>query len=264
MTRTLHRIRLALCFCSVGLAGCTLPQYRMVGAPTVPQSLDLAATDALLTVDVATVIIHQGPGTWKNEAWWDEYVVTITNNSAVPLTLTSIQLEDFNGRLSDPGSDPWKLERQSQSWWQTNATRNIGYTLQLGAGALAISSVAYGAALFGPASVSSAAVISTVAVAAVPVTIAGTVIVNSEGKRKIEQEFQRRRIALPRELEPKARVAGSLFFPVSPGPQRLLLKSAQGQEIREHSIALDRLSGLHFLRRSYPLQANGAPPAQPF
>src|SRR5271166_6506687 len=63
---------------------------------------------------VATLISYGGPGSWKREALWDEYVVTLVNHGERPLTIDSATLADSAGTPYAPGSDPWALEKQSK------------------------------------------------------------------------------------------------------------------------------------------------------
>ena len=55
------------------------------------------------------------PGSWKREAFWDEYVVSLRNDSDQPIELSSATLSDYAGVARAPGSDPWKLERESKT-----------------------------------------------------------------------------------------------------------------------------------------------------
>jgi hypothetical protein len=61
----------------------------------------------------------------------------------------------------------------------------------------------------------------------------------------VQQEFTRRRLALPRTLGPGETVTGSLFFPMTPGPQRLILKTQSGEGPRELTLELKPLADLH-------------------
>ena len=64
---------------------------------------------------VNTVIVYQGPGSWKREAHWDEYVVTIANRGDAPLVIDSFSLTGLSGREVAPGTIPWALEKQSRT-----------------------------------------------------------------------------------------------------------------------------------------------------
>ncbi|MEI6107862.1 MAG: hypothetical protein WCR49_12725, partial [Opitutae bacterium] len=72
-TAACHAALLAL---AVTLAGCKLPDYKTKeGKISPPQPLNLSASQPSLDVLLHTVIVHNGPGAWKEETWWDEYVI---------------------------------------------------------------------------------------------------------------------------------------------------------------------------------------------
>lgn len=248
---------------SLLLGACTLPHYRSAPHVSSPQVFNLEGHDPALGVVVQTVIVNRGPGAWKFETWWDEYVVAVTNRSDAPLELIGFALEDFTGQATTPGSDPWKLERESQRWWQTTESCVAGRTLALGAGATAVGVAVYTAGALGVTSFSGAMATTAVAFAAVPVVIVGSVFHNRSQKQKIEAEFQHRRLHLPRVLAPHETVRGSLFFRVSPGPRHLIARFREGAT-GEKSIALSLqpLAELHFLSREPSRNDPAQPPSR--
>lgn len=62
--------------------------------------------------------------------------------------------------------------------------------------------------------------------------ISGVALVNHDNKVKVQNEFQRRRLALPYELPAGESASGSLFFPMTPGPQRLIMRGHDGEPRR--------------------------------
>jgi hypothetical protein len=100
----------------LALSGCVSAKYKMARENTPPSRLlNLAATQPPLEVTLNMVIIYQGPGSWKRAAFWDEYVVTLHNQSDQPLTVASAALIDFAGTSHAPGADPWALEKESKT-----------------------------------------------------------------------------------------------------------------------------------------------------
>jgi hypothetical protein len=80
-----------LCLC-----GCVATKYKLAkkGAPP-PQLLSVDFPPAPpLQPTLSTVISYRGPGTWKREALWDEYVVTLENRGDQPVTVDSATLAD--------------------------------------------------------------------------------------------------------------------------------------------------------------------------
>ncbi len=85
---------------------------------------------------VQSVIVYRGPGSWKSEAYWDEYVVHLTNRGTTPLVIETATLEDFQGNANPPYDDPWTLETESLTSWQKLKSSQTGGRLALGAGAV--------------------------------------------------------------------------------------------------------------------------------
>jgi hypothetical protein len=160
---------------------------------------------AALEVDLATVIVFKGPGSWKREARWDEYVVKITNQGEQALVVESAELSDLQGQPRVPGDDPWKLEKLSRSNWDKYG--KTGLHLVEGVGAVAV--------------------------------------MNHKNKAKVQHEFQGRRLKLPITVTPNEPTAGSLFFPMTPGPQRLIVHGRIGEKPVAVILDLGPLASLH-------------------
>ena len=92
-----------------------------------------------------------------------------------------------------------------------------------------------------------------------PVYAIGAIFLNTNRKHHIEEEFDRRRLRLPLMLASGQVAQGSLFFRITPGPQRLTLKCRVGDEPHDVVINLAPIAGLHL--KSPP--SAGAPVATP-
>ncbi|MDP3071491.1 MAG: hypothetical protein Q8N18_14465 [Opitutaceae bacterium] len=221
---------------------------------TAAESLAAPASAASATpaVTLSTVIVYHGPGSWKREAYWDEYVVSIRNPAAVPLVVTAARLHDGKNEPLPPGDHPWKLEKLSKTWWESNALRQTGTYFALGVGTAAGFGAAWAAAwgtMWGgtvSGGVATAGAVGTAAFVALPVLAGGTFYMNVRRKHQVEAEFTRRRLVLPLRLVPGQTVQGSLFFRVTPSPQRLVFSShADDTPPRDTTIELLSLAGLH-------------------
>ena len=240
----------ALLLFSFALTGCvTSKKYRLAkddAPPAQAISLDTVALPAGLHLE--TVIVIKGPGSWKREARWDEYVVMISNRGMPPLVIESAQLVDVLGNPQVSGEDPWKLEKLSYTNWDKYG--KTGLKVLAGAGAVAL----YGAAtvsvamtgFMGGAGASAGAVaaLGIIPVVAV-VDIVAVAVMNHNNKAKVQTEFDRRRLQLPLTIAPGQSVAGSFFFPMTPGPQRLIVKGRSGEAPVELVLELKPLAGLH-------------------
>jgi len=226
--------------------------------PPVPLNLraEAHAVDALID----TVIIYAGPGSWKREAYWDEYLLSITNHSEHPVDLTSATLIDFQGNPVITGDHPWELQEQSKEWVENYNSGTTGVVLKVGAASVMTGAAVGGIALLagGSAWVSGATVASAAApvaaLVALPIIGIGTILVNVEGKHKIEEEFNRRRLMLPAAVQSGQAAQGSLFFRITPGPQQLILHFTDGEPGFDVSVDLTPLSDLHIDTKPEPKQ----------
>jgi hypothetical protein len=232
-------------------AGCvTSRKYRLANASApaaVPMNFSAIATPVDLTVN--SVIVFKGPGSWKREARWDEYLVSLVNHGQQPATIESVELVDLLGQSRAPGDDPWKLEKLSRSNWSRYGKGGLKVVAGIEAATVYVASlqgVAFGSFLGGSAAAGggAAAGLSVIPVLGA-VDIAVVAVMNHRNKAKVQQEFQRRRINMPRSIEPGEVLAGSLYFPMTPGPQRMLVRGSDGRRAFEVVLDLQPLAGLH-------------------
>jgi hypothetical protein len=229
--------------------GCVSKRYQSASKKTPPAvPLTLSAQQPPLTAALNTVIVFHGPGSWKREAYWDEYAVSIVNQGQAPVTVVGAVLHSSVIDAQTPGSNPWDLEKQSHKILKD---QTLGRQLVAGAGIeLAVLGVEASALALGSLAVAtgSAAAVAgaTVAVVALPVFVIGSGVRAITAPHAIQKEFNRRRLALPLVLQPGETRQGSLFFPITPGPQQLELE-CQGDGITQSlDIDLAPLTNLHF------------------
>jgi hypothetical protein len=239
------------------LTGCVSSKYKSASKETPPPVLlNLAATQPPVEAVVHSVIVYKGPGSWKKEAYWDEYVVSVANRGGAPLVVETASLTDFRGDATGPGDKPWLLEEESRTR-RENLNRAAKTTLvQMGSGLAAIS--------FGGGVLAASAGVGGMAVgigglAILPFYVGGAIYRNVSSRRDIEVEFARRRLILPLPVAPGQTVQGSLFFRISPGPQRLVLRARTDGDPFEIAIDLAPLKGLH-LKPNAPTADNQARP----
>jgi hypothetical protein len=214
---------------------------------------------------VNTAIIFHGPGSWKRDAYWDEYVLTIANRGTVPLMIDSASLVGLAGQPVAPDSDPWTLEKASRTLEGRGFGLGQAVGVQVGGGLAAITTgAATGALIVGTYGAAGPYVLAYGAfggLAALPIFIGGTVYRNVSNRHDIEREFQRRRLAMPATLAPGQVVQGSCFFPITPGPERLTLHGRSDRESVDVAIDLAPLKGLHLTPAAgTPPPAIGTPP----
>jgi hypothetical protein len=228
------------------VTGCVSNRYKAApkDTPQAPE-LRLEGLAPELSVGLRSVVVFRGPGSWKREAYWDEYRVTLVNRTDQPLQIDHAALVDGADILQPAGDEPWAIERRSRE--KLKEYQNAGKIILLGAG--------WGAAWFGSGVIAagtavgggSATVVlaSTAVFVGLPVLGVGTLVRSTLAKADIEREFERRRLHLPLTLGPHESKSGSLFFAVTPGPRRLLLTFPGGDQLNAFSLPLAPLAGLH-------------------
>jgi hypothetical protein len=230
--------------------GCVATKYKLAKKNTPPvQLLNVAfPPSAPLQPTLTSLIIYGGPGSWKREALWDEYVVTLENRGERPVTVDSATLADPAETIYAAGNDPWALEKQSKKLEKQYRSRGEAFmraagpgVLIVGAGAATLSAAA-GSTVFVSAGMAGAAVATVVVLPVYYVTVLG---INHHNKKAVMAEFKRRRLSLPLTLAPGETRTGSLFYPMVRNPSSLDLfwssESTSGQTV----LPLDFLKGLH-------------------
>lgn len=266
-----HLLALAAMLPPFGLTGCVASKYKLASKETPPAVLlNLTAARPPVEVVLHSVIVHQGPGSWKKEAYWDEYVLSVVNRGTVPFILEAATLTDFQEIASGPGGDPWKLESESKTWWQKAKSSQIGSLVAIGVGGFGVAVGLAGAALstgdiFVPMTATGTALAGAAAavLVAAPVYAVTVVVINSSNKKQVLTEFSRRRLSLPATIAPDQTAQGSLFFRISPGPQRLVLRGRAGDEPIEVVVDLAPFRGLHLKAPPTAPKPPAAPPTPP-
>jgi hypothetical protein len=229
-----------LVLCGLFSTGCVSSRYQMVDKERrqPPAEMGLVANADSLGVQLDTLIYHEGPGSWKSTADWDEYVFSVKNTSKVPVELTAITLVDPLDETIAPSADPWALESETRtlekkykeggiqisksvdpSFMMGAAAVGVGVGIELGA--IAATEAIWAAALGGSTLAAGAVVaLPVIAVASIPVII----VSNRNGKRAVEAEFGQRNLTLPYTIQPEESISGSVFFPIVPRPQTIQVR----------------------------------------
>lgn len=233
-----------------GQGGCIATKYKLAKKNTPPiKLLNIAfPPSASLQPMLAALIIYGGPGSWKREALWDEYVITLENSGERPVTVDLVSLDDSAGTAYAAGDDPWALEKQSKKLEKQYRNRGEAFVraagpgvLIVGAGAATISAAA-GGTVFVSAGMVGAAVATVVVLPVYYLTVVG---INHHNKKAVVAEFNRRRLPLPLTLAPGETRTGSLFFPMVRNPRSLELRWSSETASAQVALPLDFLDGLH-------------------
>jgi len=231
----------------LALSGCTSPRYKTASKKTPPAVLlNLPSTEPPVEALLHTVIFFRGPGSWKQDAYWDEYVVTVANRGNALITVESASLIDFHDQVAATGTDPWELEAASR----TQAEKDFGFAkstaVQIGGGVTVMAAGGgVGAVIFSGGFISAAGGAAIGGIILLPAFVGGTIYTNINNRHSIEREFARRHLVLPAMLVPGQVVRGSCFFRISPGPKRLTLHCRIDDQPRDVVIDLAPIGGLH-------------------
>jgi hypothetical protein len=226
-------------------AGCfSATKYEAAPASTPPAVLlNRAFASAPLQATLTALIVYEGPGSWKREALWDEYVVTLHNTTAQPLTVTAAELTDFAGVNRASSDDPWQLETESQNLCKEYDRAGLNFVRSATPAVLTVGGIA---AVAAATSVGSLTIMQgPLALVTVPTYLVARNVSNAEDRRDVETEFRLRRLLLPVTLAPGQTRAGCCFFPMVPNPRALRLQWISGKISGEAGLTLGFLHGLH-------------------
>ena len=247
--------------------GCVATKYKMAkrnSPPVQPINIAFPASPPLQPT-LATLISYGGPGSWKREALWDEYVVTVENHGERALSIDSAALADSAGTQYFPGgairghsrSRARRLEKQYRAPRPSaliraartrgpNHRRRCGRSRSDGRGRLD-DRFAQGARRGGRG--------RTCRIArGYYLSVVG---INHYNKKAVVTEFKRRRLPLPLTLAPGESRTGSLFFPMVRSPGSLTLQWTGEPGTDTAVLPLDFLKELHAAaaRAGHPTEA---------
>lgn len=222
----------------------TEPQPLVTGEPL------MTAVGGRIAVSLDWVIVRDGPGTWAENADWDEYHIRIHNRSDDPIELVSVVVVDSWQTPHPSVGDRRQLVEASRA--TARRYKNAGIEVRAGFGGATLVAVGGASATAGIAAGVAAAYGSTAAVAAsagailiAPVIVTGG-IVRGVNNSTVNDEIGRRQSALPHVVHSGGTAALDLFFPIAPSPSSIefTYRDAEG----EHQLVVDTakvLDGLH-------------------
>jgi hypothetical protein len=219
----------------VPLTGC-LTSTRYIASPTTPpQDSGLAALSGNIEAKLHYVITPDGPGSWVQGAKWNEWVVSIRNVGQSDVMIQKIGLIDHRGVHVGPEyASVHQLESESDKWARFYKDNYVGG---------AISS-----AIMAPAA--SAVMAAGSAAAAIPfiylAQFAGSAnpYLEAKDRESIQAEFAKRTLPAGLQLSGGGSLRGSVFFPLLPQPQALVMTYVRPGEWKETQIKipLDKMS----------------------
>jgi hypothetical protein len=219
----------------------------------------MSSNNEQINMSLNNVLIPNGPGSWIKDAKWDEYVVTITNISSKPLSITKISLVDPRGVYLDAGTDVITLEKTSERL--AKAYKEAGIDFAIGAVPTALVGVGLAAGTVG--AVAAATVLLPVAIVAAPVVYFSRQNAEAKDREDVLAEFNRRRLANGTTITGNATITGSLFFPMVPNPQALVMEYRIDNTISTIELKTQKIQGIHVASKEAPQTAPVATPPAP-
>jgi hypothetical protein len=213
------------------------------------------ASDQRVAVTLDWVIVRDGPGTWAKNADWDEYLLSVSNLSDLPIQVASVTVIDSLDTRVEPQPGRKRLtqasrqsaRRYKKSGMRVKAGRGAGTMLVAGAAVTAVGVGAASVAAYGAgvgAAGGTAAAAGGLLLLGPALAVGGVVrgVRNSAVNTQIEQ----RQTTLPLEINAGAELALDVFFPLAPSPSvvEVIYTDANG----EYSLVVDTsvaLQGLH-------------------
>lgn len=240
------------------LAGCAGTKVLKEPLPLRTTKPLAVESDERVTVILDWVIVRDGPGTWARNADWDEYLLRVSNQSALPIHINELIVTDsLNTRVaSEPGrkelvkGSKKTARRYKKSGIRVKAGRGSGTMLVTGAAVTVVGvGAAYGAASAALASGATSAGSAGTAVGGLvllgPALVLGGVV-RGVNNHAVNEEILLRQTELPLEVAAGEEVQLNIFFPLVPSP--VAIELSYTDESGEHRLAVDTrmaLNGLH-------------------
>jgi Na+-transporting methylmalonyl-CoA/oxaloacetate decarboxylase gamma subunit len=219
-----------------------------------------SAKNKEISVDLDWIIVSNGPGSWAQNAYWDEYLISVHNPLSQALFITEVAVFDSTGHRILPLSNRKKLVKGSKKTIRRYKDSDVDVHPGMGAGQLlatggavtvtgvgivyaAASTVApYGGASAGA---SGAAVLGVGMVLAGPV-IAVAAIKRASNNSEVNEEIKSRQTKLPIDVDAASSEALHLFFPIAVSPSHLIVSYEIAGRPSQLTIDTRReLTGLH-------------------
>lgn len=228
-----------------------------------------------VSIDIDWIIVSNGPGSWAENAYWDEYLIAVRNIGSDILSITDVVVFDSKGNRILPLSNRKKLVKKSKKLIRKYKEDEIDVHPGMGSGqllatggALTVTGVSIGYAAastmapYGGASAgaTAAGVVGVGLILAGPV-VAVAAIIRASNNSEVDKEIKDRRTILPAALDTANSSRLHLFFPIAVSPSHLVVRYEVAGKHQEVTIdTRDQLMGLHL--GTVPISAP-IPPRKP-
>jgi len=242
--------------CCVLLTSCGGTKILKKPVPLNLETPFTSQSDDSITVSLDGVIFRDGPGTWAKNVDWDEYLISVTNNTDEDVILDDVVVVDSIGTELHTNSDRKELVKASKE--TVTRYKDIGLEVKAGlrpgqilgrgaatTGGVALATGMVGTSVGGWAGVGVCMGGVAIAVVAVPAMIIYS-LVRMGNNDKVTKEILVRQTQIPMTLSSGSRYKLDMFFPLAPSPQLVKVNYIRGGEHRILSLdTSELLTGLH-------------------
>lgn len=212
------------------------------------------AADQNLSATLDWVIYRGGPGSWAENADWDEYLIRVQNLGATELQITRITVVDSLGTSVSPAVNRSKLVKGANETMDRYKGEGLEVKAGVGSGTLLVAGAVTGAAAVSAGgaamymgSAAAGGVLAGLALA--PVLAVGGVM-RGVNNSKVNNQIEIRQTLLPVQVPGGAERSLDVFYPLAPSPTQLEVTYIDASG--EHLLIMDLrepLNGLHIVRR---------------
>jgi hypothetical protein len=210
------------------------------------------ASDQRLSVTLDWVIVRDGPGTWARKADWDEYLLSVRNDSDQPIQVTRLIVIDSLDMPTESQLGRKQLIENSKKTARRYKKSGIVVKAGSGRGTLGVAAATAGGAAIGAATATGGilggagfgAAVGGVLVLAPVLAVGG--VMRGVNQSKVNKHIQLRQTELPLELAASEQLALDVFFPIAPSPN--MVELIYTDNVGEHRLVIDTgtaLDGLH-------------------
>ncbi|MFC5576899.1 hypothetical protein ACFPOA_02585 [Lysobacter niabensis] len=250
------RMHGAVLLMALALSACGAKIVKNAPPPPVDRIVAEAGSPHM-QAQLTWVLVSEGPGSWAEEAVWDEYLIRVRNTSSVPVEINSVVVEDSSGQAAVTMDSRSALIQASKQTAKRYKEQGISVYTGLGSAGMTalgvgstVAGMAYGSTLalgFAGGASSSSLALGTAFGLVVTGPVLGTIgVVRATRAHKMNKRIQARNTPLPLALAPGEERMLDVFFPITPAPNRVSI--SYRQDDAEHRIDIDTrraLAGLH-------------------
>lgn len=246
---------------AAALSGCGGTKVLKEPEPLQLANILASTANEHISATLDWVIVRDGPGTWAKNSDWDEYLLTVANQSEIDIQILRVTVVDsLETRLTSDSkrkmlvkASKTSTKRYKGSGLKVKAGFGAGTMIVTGTAVAAVGvAVSYGAVnaanvalVSGGSATTVGSVIAPAAIVLIaPVLVVGG-IVRSVNNKKVSNEILARHSVLPLTLASAAAISLDLFFPLAPSPGRVEIAYV-GPDGKQ-TLLLDTSEALHGL-----------------